>query len=533
MNYTYYIIYSCYAGKMTVLLNGKTVLSQNSSILQYMNEPFYRWCNKLPELLYRELGENYRLIFTGRQEEAGILKKIMEDYPHCIHMEIKLFELRQTIQERMIGLSRLIREKNLVCLPPVNIEAVFMGSRSALQKWEGLIRQLEIRNQYCAVTIRTAGKHEEEKLSQKAVRFYLAESPGDIEGLGECVPEGQYAFILSEGIRDGFCRSEGNKFVYGITKQSFFQAVFECFLLFPLTECFSKYAAALMEYTKDQKVKQQIRLLLSEKPVIYAQAEERIERGCSVPFKIEMQPKGSLVPAITFEYQIPGIVTCTQQRIYGEKVGKTGVRVYEKGAAEPFAEFQFEVYERNRITAIDLSDYNQLLGVGDVLQLTCKYYPPDADNADKLTWYSDKKEIAVVSSSGMVTTKSAGKCKIYCAAEKVTAVCTLEIKPYLRSIALPFSKDETVQIEVGEEKQVVCITEPENAYDGKLTFGSSNLMVVNASGNTLIGVAEGEADITVENGSGRIRECFHVRVGRGNNPEPQPVKKKKFWGIFG
>ena len=107
-NYTYFITYSCYTRKMTVLLNGKEPLSRNSAILQYMNEPFYRWCGVLPELLYRELGEDYRVVYTGRQEEAEILKTIFRQYPHCLALEIRDFELQKPLQERMIALSRLM-----------------------------------------------------------------------------------------------------------------------------------------------------------------------------------------------------------------------------------------------------------------------------------------------------------------------------------------------------------------------------------------------------------------------------------------
>lgn len=39
-DYTYFITYSCYTRKMSVLLNGKDTLSRNSAVLQYMNEPF-------------------------------------------------------------------------------------------------------------------------------------------------------------------------------------------------------------------------------------------------------------------------------------------------------------------------------------------------------------------------------------------------------------------------------------------------------------------------------------------------------------
>lgn len=144
-NYTYFITYSCYTRKMTVLLNGKETLSRNSAILQYMNEPFYRWCGVLPELLYRELGEDYRVVYTGRQEEAEILRNIFRQYPHCLALEIRDFELQKPLQERMIALSRLMKEKNLPRLPQRVISAAFTGKKKTLEKWKPLLQELDVK----------------------------------------------------------------------------------------------------------------------------------------------------------------------------------------------------------------------------------------------------------------------------------------------------------------------------------------------------------------------------------------------------
>ena len=159
------------------------------------------------------------------------------------------------------------------------------------------------------------------------------------------------------------------------------------------------------------------------------------------------------------------------------------------------------------------------------------FLPADADNTDKLQWYSDNREVAVVNRNGTVTALTAGTCRIYCAAESVAAYCQLEVKPYLRSMKLPDEAGESVLLKVGETKKILCKTEPEGAIDGKLIFTSSNLMVANAGENTVTGVSDGEAEILVENVSGRFRESFHVIVGKGEIKEPP--RKKKFFGIFG
>lgn len=529
-HYMFLISYSCYTEKMTVLLNGKNMISQNSALLQYMNEPFYKWCTVLPELLYRELGEDYSVIYQGRDEEAKILSREFDKEPHCIRMETRKYELSKTIQERMIELSKMIKSNHLIRLPGGIIDVVFVGRREMLEKWKHKIEQIDVHNQYCTVKIHMTEQKDTKHLPVKSVPFFLTEETGASAMKDTDVPW-EYSFLLSEKTEPGYCKVDGNTFIYGIDENHFFDVVFECLLLFPLAECFAHYALSLSECVKDLQMKRKLQALLSVKPCVYIQVENKIERGCSVPVLIQTEPENAKIPGLMFDCRIPGIVSCSQQRIYGEKAGKTQILVYEKGMAEPFDTLEIEVYERNRIREIDLSDYSQMVGAGSVVSLTCTYYPADADNTDKLQWYSDNREVAVVNRNGTVTALTAGTCRIYCAAESVAAYCQLEVKPYLRSMKLPDEAGESVLLKVGETKKILCKTEPEGAIDGKLIFTSSNLMVANAGENTVTGVSDGEAEILVENVSGRFRESFHVIVGKGEIKEPP--RKKKFFGIFG
>ena len=530
-NYTYFITYSCYTRKMTVLLNGRESISRNSAILQYMNEPFYRWCSILPELLYRELGEDYRVVYTGRQEEAEILKTIFRTYPHCLALETQSFQLQKPLQERMIALSRLMKENNLPRLPQRVISAVFTGTKKTLEKWKPLLQELDVKNQYCSVAVHTAEWTELSGLDRDAVVFALCASEEEQEEAVERLNSRSYAFLLNETGSVGFQSATGCSFVYGITEKDFFPVIFDCLLLFPLAECFAGYALDLRSSVRDAQTGRKLEALLAVKPCIYVKAPERVELGTSEPFTIETEPEGVEISGLTFEYQLPGIVTCNQQRVFGEKAGKTRVRIFEKGSAEPLCELSFEVYRRNRIRDLLLSDYSKAIGVGDILRLSCSWQPENADNADRVQWYSDQEQVATVTAGGTVKALSPGACRIYCAAEKVSAFCSVEVKPYLTGFSLPFDKSEPVRLKVGETRQIRCRVEPEGAIDGRLIFSSTDLMTVNAGDGQITGVADGEADIIVENAGKRFREQFHVVVGRGN-PPPEPPKKK-FFGLFG
>ncbi|WP_270401493.1 Ig-like domain-containing protein [Blautia wexlerae] len=526
---TYCITYSCYTKKMLVLLNGKELLSQSSVILQYMNEPFYSWCTKLPELLYRELGEDYQLCYTGRPEEAKILRNIFGAYPHCTGFAVKNFVLFDGLKERMIALSRLMKEKQLSYLPERVIPVIFTGEKKVLQHWESLIRQLDVRNQYCRVKIQIIEISEIVNAEDHAVIFFISESD-KIEK--EEITEGRkYCFWLVEEAEAGFKYVSGACFVYGITQHMFFEVVFECLLLFPLSECFAEYVSDILPKIQDERWRRKVEILLSVKPCVYIKVPESIEEGTSETLEITMEPENAPIPSLIFEYQIPGIISCSTRRIYGEKAGKTRVQVYEKGSAEPLCEFETTVYKRKRIQSLLLSEYSQTIGVGDILPLTVSYSPGQADNVSSIQWYSSEEKIASVSSDGIVKALSPGKCRIYCAAEKISTFCNLEVKPYLIDFLLPFEVSEPQHFEIGERRQIECRKNPEGAIDGRLIFSSMNLMIANAENGYVTGVSDGETDIIIENAGKNIQKCFHVVVGCGNSLYRKP--KKKFLGLFG
>ena len=72
------------------------------------------------------------------------------------------------------------------------------------------------------------------------------------------------------------------------------------------------------------------------------------------------------------------------------------MRVYEKGSTDLIAAFEVEVYKRNRITSLVLSEHHLVMGTGDREEISCEYLPADADNVEKITWISEDPSVACV-----------------------------------------------------------------------------------------------------------------------------------------
>lgn len=545
MKYTYHLTYSCYDNQMQILLNGNETIASNSSVLQYMNEPFYEWHDKIFDLLYKELGDNYTVIYTGRPEEAEILKTHVKKNGGCIGLEEKEFSSNQTVQQRIIGLSRLIKQNHLTILPPIQMNAVFLGGEEMIDRYENQIQELEIGNQYCSTSFSVRSLAERKSLKKTDIPFLLAGNMEEAERMAAQLPACKYAFILVENGQEnqteqeteedniGFRKASGKAFFYGISEDEFTDVIFQCFLLFPLAECFSTYAGNMIKNREKDDIYYQMKALMAVKPVLRIGAESMVECGRSLPFDIQVYPKGQPVPELVFEYQLNGIVQCSQQGVMGLKPGKTMVRVFEKGTAELIESFSFTVYTRNRITAFLMSDMSVTMGTGSTRKISCEYMPADADNADQIYWYSDDQSVAVVEDDGSITAIAPGTCQICCTAEGVTGRCDVTVKPFLEDIILPDVVSERLQegvlrMKAGERLNMECVAVPADAYDGQLIYGSNNLMVANLENRSLVAVSSGEADITIESPGGRIRRVIHVIVGRGKKE-----KKRGLFGLFG
>lgn len=524
MHYTYHITYSCYDQTMTILLNGNRI-SNSSSLLQYMGEPFFVWCEVLPEILSREVGEEFTLIYTGREEEAEVLRQQCRQVQSCIGFQYQKPVLSEPLQNRMKKLCQLITDSRLPVHQRV-LSVAFLGEENVLDKYRDEISGLEVKNLFCRVETRSLEYYRRSDLRKDEIPIYLAPTADDALWMAEDTDAYRYAFFLGRGDRAGFGKVKGNRFVYSFTEETFFEQIFRCLLLFPLQECFCECLELVNKKTAgaSNSIHRQLLILKATKPLIQVRAQERIEEGRSVALEMRTLPPGADRPELEFQYQIPGIVKCTSREVIGLKAGKTEVRVYEKGGIDAVRTLPFEVYRRNRITDIVFQEKQMTCGIGDSYSMDWDYYPEDADNVNTIRWTSSNPNAARVDETGKIRIVGAGRCRICCTAENVSEVCELDCRPYAEEIFLPEAVLDGLAMQVGEQYTLRCAVTPENSFDGELLISSSDLLTVNVVGNQLEAVADGTAIITVENESHRIRHDFCVNVGRA-------AKKKR--GIFG
>jgi len=169
-------------------------------------------------------------------------------------------------------------------------------------------------------------------------------------------------------------------------------------------------------------------------------------------------------------------------------------------------------------TTITLPTEVQKVQQGEELQLTYTVDPSDA----ALTWESDKKEVAVVSQSGVVTGIKAGTAKITVKfGDTELGSCQVEVlAPAPKAIVLI----ETGEVKVGEELTLTPTVTPSNASATELVWESSDEAVATVTDGVVKGVKAGTANIKVTIKGTTISATCKVTVVASDPAAPTGIK---------
>ena len=158
-------------------------------------------------------------------------------------------------------------------------------------------------------------------------------------------------------------------------------------------------------------------------------------------------------------------------------------------------------------------DKNELtINVGESFKLSAAISPANASNK-KITWTSDKPEIAEVDQDGNVTGKAAGNAVITATTEdgNNTANCNVTVK-FIHIESISLDKNE-LDLGIGESSKLSAAINPANASNKKITWTSDNsgIAEVDQDGN-VTGKADGNAVITVTTEDGGKTATCTVKV---------------------
>ena len=156
------------------------------------------------------------------------------------------------------------------------------------------------------------------------------------------------------------------------------------------------------------------------------------------------------------------------------------------------------------------------LSVGATQQLEVSVTPADAKVT--LVWASDNESVAVVDDQGNVTGVTPGTAEVSVTADEAVAKCKVNVvalKPQGVSLDV-----ETLEMTVGQTRQLEAEVTPEGAQADDLQWSSSKESVAAVKDGNVTAVSEGKAIITVScNGGKLMAECEVTVVKEAEEPQ--------------
>ena len=166
------------------------------------------------------------------------------------------------------------------------------------------------------------------------------------------------------------------------------------------------------------------------------------------------------------------------------------------------------------VTEVTLDKTELTLTEGETETLTATVKPDNADNR-KVTWSSDKTEIATVDGAGKVTAVKAGEAVVTVTTEDggKTATCKVTVKAKVIGVTEVTLDRTELTLTEGETETLTATVRPDNADNRKVTWSSDKTEVATVDGaGRVTAVKAGEAVVTVTTEDGGKTATCKVTV---------------------
>ena len=166
------------------------------------------------------------------------------------------------------------------------------------------------------------------------------------------------------------------------------------------------------------------------------------------------------------------------------------------------------------VTDVSLDRTELTLTEGETETLTVTVKPDNADNR-KVTWSSDKTEVATVGGDGRVTAVKAGEAVVTVTTEDggKTATCKVTVKAKAIGVTEVTLDRTELTLTEGETETLTATVRPDNADNRKVTWSSDKTEVATVDGaGRVTAVKAGEAVVTVTTEDGGKTATCKVTV---------------------
>jgi len=167
-----------------------------------------------------------------------------------------------------------------------------------------------------------------------------------------------------------------------------------------------------------------------------------------------------------------------------------------------------------RVTGVTLDKDTATVWTGEMLQLTQTVLPTNATN-QSVTWSSSNDTVAVVSTTGLVTGKTAGECDITVKTVdgSFTASCHFIVKKGSTSVEGVSLAEHSLKMYVGASGTLTASIYPSSALNKNVSWSSSSSSTVSVDKTGKVkAIANGTAVITVTTEEGGFTDTCTILV---------------------
>ena len=233
-------------------------------------------------------------------------------------------------------------------------------------------------------------------------------------------------------------------------------------------------------------------IIVEPASIAFAEASENLIVGMTKKLEATITPEDATTKTITWTSSNTDVATVSSEGIVTGKGAGTSVitaTTYNGKTAK------CTVTVEQPITTITLNAQTASLWVGKTKALTTTISPTTASNT-AVNWSSSNKNVATVSSKGVITAKGKGTCTITCTAADgygAKTTCEVTVKQQVTEISL---SETTVSLWVGDTKTITATASPTTANNTNVTWSSSDKNVATVSSKGVI-TAKGEGSCSI------------------------------------
>lgn len=405
MNHVFDIKINLYIGNAEIFLDGNTISSQSQLRVCGTNN-FFNWYCMLPNLLYAEVNDKYKLRVEGSNIQYCLLQTVFNHNQECVSIEYIPYKSHYSIQQRIEWMIDVYKELNvqLPVVPRYSLESRFnIVSNFYKQYWTN---------------------------SKGALAIYVVYKNHKVD---ECILRGVAKDDLVVLVDDS-CKEyviEVQKCHVIKTNAQSLKMVLEEWLNLMIFAPYLAYGYKVLAQSNKKgsfKCEAKKQMLIREEPVIRSNIADKVEVGHSIKINIEEFPQ----TALTLRIRNTSVVIQQGDCLVGRCPGNTSIDIISENGNVLMSQ-NISVFRVDRVTDISLSSPSgQNILLGDSFKIVATWKPSNAQNLNKAVWSCDN--------NGVLKNVGGGTFK---AERNGTSTVTLAIENVKKSIVITVMKQPT------------------------------------------------------------------------------------------